>query len=62
MMKFKLGVMLGFLAGWAVGSGKAAQMMKQLRSSPSTEVPGSVAARVPKPAVERPYPPSAVSA
>jgi hypothetical protein len=31
MLRFKLGLMAGFGIGWAVGSGKAASMMEELR-------------------------------
>jgi hypothetical protein len=31
MLRFKLGLMAGFAIGWAVGSGKAASMMEELR-------------------------------
>jgi hypothetical protein len=51
MLKFKLGVMLGFAAGWFVGSGRAMEMWQQMRSS-GTDVPGAVASRV-QPVVDR---------
>jgi hypothetical protein len=62
MAKFKLGIMIGFLAGWAVGSGRAARMIKQLKASRDGEVPGAVASRVPRPAFDRSSPSAAVSA
>ena len=33
MARFKLGIAVGFAAGWAVGSGRATQMIKQLQAS-----------------------------
>jgi hypothetical protein len=62
MAKFKLGIVIGFLAGWAVGSGRAARMIKQLQASRSGEVPGAVASRVPQPAFDRSSSSAAVSA
>jgi hypothetical protein len=31
MLKFKLGLVLGFAAGWAVGTGRAAALWDQIR-------------------------------
>ena len=62
MAKFKLGILIGFLAGWAVGSGRAAQMIKELRASRGGEAPGVVASRVPRPGFDRTSPSSAVTA
>ena len=53
MLKFKLGVILGFAAGWAVGSGRAMEMWQQMRVSRGAGTPGSVASRVPRPVVDR---------
>jgi hypothetical protein len=36
MLKFKLGVLLGFAAGWAVGSGRAAELWDQIQRRAST--------------------------
>ena len=62
MAKFKLGVVLGFVAGWAVGSGKAAELVSRLCSPAQTEIPGSVASRVPRPVFDRSPESTAVSA
>ena len=53
MLKFKFGVILGFAAGWAVGSGRAIEMWQQLRMSRGAGSPGSVASRVPRPVFDR---------
>lgn len=53
MLKFKLGAVLGFAAGWAVGSGRAMEMIQQMRSSRRAGVPGAVASRVPRPVFDR---------
>ena len=62
MARFKLGIAVGFAAGWAVGSGRAAQMIKQLQASRGGAPPGAVASRVPRPAFDRSSPSTAVSA
>jgi hypothetical protein len=62
MAKFKFGMVLGFVAGWAVGSGRAAELVQRLRSSAGTEIPGSVASRVPRPVFDRSSESTAVSA
>ena len=62
MTKFKLGLVIGFVAGWAVASGKAAELVARVRESSGTEVPGSVASRVPRPVFDRGSEASAVSA
>jgi hypothetical protein len=62
MTKFKLGLVIGFTVGWAVGSGKAAEMVARLRESAGSDVPGSVASRVPRPMFDRGSEASAVSA
>ena len=62
MWKFKLGVVLGFVAGWAVATGKAAELVKRLRSSTGTDTPGAVASRVPRPVFDRSSGPTAASA
>ena len=36
MMRFKLGVLLGFGAGWAVGSGRAAEFWHDVQQRAST--------------------------
>jgi len=43
MVKFKLGALLGFAAGWAVGSGRAAEFWEQVqrRSSTRTSSPAT---------------------
>jgi len=61
-VKFKFGMVIGFVAGWAVGSGRAAQMIKQLQASRSDDGPGAVASRVPQPAFDRSSSSAAVSA
>jgi hypothetical protein len=53
MAKFKLGVVIGFVVGWAVGSGKAAELVQRMRASAAGEAPGSVASRVPEPIFDR---------
>jgi hypothetical protein len=62
MLKFKLGVVVGFIAGWAVASGKAAELVQRMRSSATADTPGSVASRVPKPMSDRSSETTAVSA
>jgi len=62
MLKFKLGVILGFLAGWAVGSGKAAELVQRMRSSSTAEAPGAVASRGTRPAFDRSSESTSVSA
>jgi hypothetical protein len=62
MATFKLGVVLGFVFGWAVGSGKAAELVQRLGSSAESEIPGSVASRVPRPAFDWSSESTAVSA
>jgi hypothetical protein len=62
MLRFKLGLAVGFLAGWAVGSGRAAQLLKQLQAARDGSQPGAVAARVPRPAFDRSSSSAAVSA
>jgi len=62
MTTFKLGLVIGFVAGWAVGSGKAAEIVARVRESSGTDVPGSVASRVPRPVFDRGSEASAVSA
>jgi len=62
MFRFKLGVMLGFAAGWAVGSGKAAELVQRLRQAAEPEAPGAVASRVPRPVFDRASESTAVSA
>jgi len=62
MLKFKLGFVLGLVAGWAVASGKARALVEQLRSSSESEMPGAVASRVPRPAFDRSSESTAVSA
>ena len=52
MLKFKLGVILGFLAGWAVGSGKAAELVERMRSSSTAGAPGA-ASSVTRPGFDR---------
>jgi hypothetical protein len=37
MIKFKLGLLLGFAAGWAVGSGKARELFDQARQSATSK-------------------------
>jgi hypothetical protein len=60
MLKFKLGVILGFLAGWAVGSGRAAELVQRMRTSATA--PGAVASRVARPGFDRSSESTAVSA
>ena len=62
MWKFKLGVVVGFIAGWAVASGKAAELVQRMRSSATTDMPGAVASRVPRPVFDRSAETTAVSA
>ena len=62
MWKFKLGVVLGFVAGWAVATGKATELVQRLRSSAEPETPGAVASRVPRPVFDRSSDTTAVSA
>ena len=62
MAKFKFGLVVGFLAGWAVGSGRAADLVRRLRASAEIEAPGSVASRVPRPVFDRTGESTAVSA
>jgi len=47
MVKFKLGALLGFAAGWAVGSGRAAEFWEQVqrRSSTRTSSPAATNGR-----------------
>ena len=35
MLKLKLGLLIGFAAGWAVGSGKAAELWAELQGKPA---------------------------
>jgi hypothetical protein len=37
MFKFKMGALLGFAAGWAVGSGRAAEFWDQIQRRTSTQ-------------------------
>jgi hypothetical protein len=53
MLKFKLGAILGFLAGWAVGSGKAAELVQRMRASTTSDTPGAVASRAARPGFDR---------
>jgi len=53
MVKLKLGLVIGFVAGWAVGSGRAADLVKRMRATAGIEAPGSVASRVPGPTFDR---------
>jgi hypothetical protein len=53
MTKFKLGAMLGFALGWAVGSGRAAELLQRVRSSANGNMPGSVASQMERPAFDR---------
>jgi hypothetical protein len=62
MLKFKLGLLMGFLAGWAVGSGKAAELVQKMRASAGADAPGAVASRVPRPEFDRSSDSTAVSA
>jgi hypothetical protein len=41
MTKFKLGAMIGFGVGWAVGSGRAAELWDQLQKSMTRNESGS---------------------
>jgi hypothetical protein len=36
MMKFKMGLLLGFGAGWAVGTGRAAEFWREVQDRAST--------------------------
>ncbi|HKA03781.1 MAG TPA: hypothetical protein VKD67_05610 [Acidimicrobiales bacterium] len=36
MLKFKMGALLGFAAGWAVGSGRASEFWDQVQRRAST--------------------------
>jgi hypothetical protein len=62
MTKFKLGLVIGFTAGWAVGSGKAAEMVARLRESTGNDRSGSVGSGTPRPIFDRGTETSAVSA
>jgi len=62
MAKFKLGLVVGFVAGWAVGTGRAADLVQRLRATAGMEAPGSVASRVPQPNFDRTGESTAVSA
>jgi len=62
MLRFKLGAIIGFLAGWAVGSGKAAELVERMRASANAGAPGAVASRVPGPAFDHSTESTAVSA
>jgi hypothetical protein len=62
MLKFKLGVILGFLAGWAVGSGKAAELVERMRSSSTAGAPGAAGSSVTRPGFDRSSESTAVSA
>ena len=53
MLRFKLGAILGFAAGWAVGSGRANEMWQRMRASGRADLPGAVASRAPRPAFDR---------
>lgn len=33
MLRFKLGVLIGFVIGWAVGTGKAAELWNEISNS-----------------------------
>ena len=44
MTKFKLGALLGFGVGWAVGSGRAADLWNQLQTSMARREPGPTGA------------------
>src|SRR3954468_16979386 len=62
MTKFKLGLVIGFTAGWAVGSGKAAEMVARLRESAGSGGSGSVGSGAPRTIFDRGTEASAVSA
>jgi hypothetical protein len=40
MMRFKLGLLLGFGAGWAVGSGRASEFWREVQDRASTRTAG----------------------
>jgi hypothetical protein len=46
MTRFKLALLLGFALGWAVGSGRAQELLRRVRNSPDGQVSfdGSTAA------------------
>ena len=62
MLRFKLGFVLGLAVGWAVASGKAAEVIERLKSAGEADVPGAVASRVPRPVFDRSGESTAVSA
>jgi hypothetical protein len=43
MVKFKLGALFGFAAGWAVGSGRAAEFWEQVQRRRSTRTSSAAA-------------------
>jgi hypothetical protein len=53
MRKFRLGALIGFAVGWAVGTGRATQLWQRARSSMNGGAPGSVGSTMPRPAFER---------
>jgi hypothetical protein len=38
MSKFKLALILGFVLGWAVGSGRAEELWRRVRSAPDRRI------------------------
>jgi hypothetical protein len=42
MLKFKLGLLLGFAAGWAVGTGRAAELWDQMQRGAGRRVDDAV--------------------
>lgn len=53
MWKFKIGAIIGFAAGWAVGSGQAAEVWRRMTSKDRTGLSGAVVSRVERPVFER---------
>ena len=53
MLRFKLGAILGFAAGWAVGSGRAIEMWQRLRSNRRRRPPRGGRLPVPRPGFDR---------
>jgi hypothetical protein len=43
MMRFKLGALLGFAAGWAVGSGRAAEFWEEVQRRSSNRTSSAAA-------------------
>lgn len=53
MGKFKIGAVIGFAAGWAVGSGQAAAMWRRMTSNDRSALSGAVVPPVERPVFER---------